>query len=92
MGTLKAGMAKVVVTPPVGTQLAGYAGRTDPSTGVTDDLYAKALVLDDGNVQFTVNDGQVNVNSKIKGPTTRVTTAGQVRLDGHLNIRSQLAL
>jgi hypothetical protein len=41
-------MAKTVITPPVGTQLAGYAGRTDPSTGVFDDLYAKALVLDDG--------------------------------------------
>ncbi|MDP6777575.1 MAG: neutral/alkaline non-lysosomal ceramidase N-terminal domain-containing protein, partial [Candidatus Latescibacteria bacterium] len=48
MGALQAGMAKTVITPPVGTQLAGYAGRTDPSTGVFDDLYAKALVLDDG--------------------------------------------
>jgi neutral ceramidase len=54
MGTLKAGMAKVVVTPPVGTQLAGYAGRTDPSTGVSDDLYAKALVLDDGNERLAL--------------------------------------
>jgi len=48
MSALHAGLAKAVITPPVGTQLAGYAGRTDPSTGVFDDLYAKALVLDDG--------------------------------------------
>jgi len=54
MGRLKAGMAKVVITPPVGTQLAGYSGRTDPSTGVLDDLYAKALVLDDGNERLAL--------------------------------------
>jgi hypothetical protein len=46
---LRAGMAKTVITPPVGTPLSGYGGRTDPSTDVLDDLYAKALVLDDGN-------------------------------------------
>ncbi|MFZ5832736.1 MAG: neutral/alkaline non-lysosomal ceramidase N-terminal domain-containing protein, partial [Planctomycetota bacterium] len=47
-GTLKAGMAKVVITPPVGTRLSGYANRTQPSIEVLDDLYAKALVLDNG--------------------------------------------
>jgi neutral ceramidase len=54
MGTLKAGMAKVVITPPVGTKLAGYAGRTEPSTEVLDNLYAKALTLDDGNEQLAL--------------------------------------
>jgi hypothetical protein len=53
-GTLKAGMAKTIITPPVGTQLSGYSGRTDPSTGVLDDLYAKALVVDDGNEQVAL--------------------------------------
>ncbi|MHC4398695.1 MAG: neutral/alkaline non-lysosomal ceramidase N-terminal domain-containing protein, partial [Planctomycetota bacterium] len=53
-GTLKAGMAKTVITPPVGTQLSGYSGRTDPSTGVLDDLYAKALVVDDGNERIAL--------------------------------------
>ena len=51
--TLKAGMAKTVITPPVGTQLSGYGGRTDPSTEVLDDLYAKALVFDDGNERIS---------------------------------------
>ena len=52
--TLKAGMAKTVITPPVGTQLSGYGGRTDPSTEVLDNLYAKALVLDDGNERLVL--------------------------------------
>jgi neutral ceramidase len=54
MGTLKAGMAKVVITPPVGTKLSGYAGRTEPSTEILDNLYAKALVLDDGNERLAL--------------------------------------
>ena len=54
MSALKAGLAKAVITPPVGTQLSGYAGRTDPSTGVFDDLYAKALVMDDGQTRIAL--------------------------------------
>ncbi|HEY7293843.1 MAG TPA: neutral/alkaline non-lysosomal ceramidase N-terminal domain-containing protein [Dehalococcoidia bacterium] len=44
----QAGAAAVVITPPVGGELEGYGGRTDPSTGVHDDLLARALVLEDG--------------------------------------------
>jgi hypothetical protein len=47
-GRLSAGVGKVVITPPVGVYLGGYALRTKPSTGVDRDLYARALVLDDG--------------------------------------------
>ncbi len=54
MGTLNAGMAKAVITPPVGTTLCGYAGRNEPSTGVFDELYAKALVLDDGDPRLAL--------------------------------------
>jgi hypothetical protein len=39
-----AGTARVVITPPVGIALTGFAGRP-PSTGVHDDLTATALVL-----------------------------------------------
>ncbi|MBL7044237.1 MAG: neutral/alkaline non-lysosomal ceramidase N-terminal domain-containing protein [Pirellulaceae bacterium] len=52
--TLKAGMAKTVITPPVGTQLSGYSGRTDPSTEVLDDLNSKALVVDDGKQRIAL--------------------------------------
>lgn len=45
---LKAGTAKLDVTPPVGARMAGFAGRVFPSLAVHDPLYARALVLDDG--------------------------------------------
>ena len=46
--SFKAGMATAVITPPIGSRLSGYAGRTERSTGVLDDLYVKTLVVDDG--------------------------------------------
>jgi neutral ceramidase len=52
--SLRAGMAEVVITPPVGVRLAGYADRTKPSTGVLDELYCKALVLDDGSSKIAL--------------------------------------
>src|SRR5687767_14235662 len=42
--TLLAGTARVVITPPIGIHLTGFAGRA-PSLGVHDDLTATALVL-----------------------------------------------
>ncbi len=44
---LKAGAAQAKITPPVGTSLAGYF-EDRFSTAVHDDLFASALVLDDG--------------------------------------------
>ena len=44
---LKAGVANVNITPPVGVPMSGYAARKGLSQGVHDELYAKALVLDD---------------------------------------------
>jgi len=45
---LKAGVAKVDITPSVGVRMAGFAGRVFPSLAVHDPLWARALVLDDG--------------------------------------------
>ncbi len=45
---LKAGVAALDITPPVGVRMAGFAGRTKPSLAVHDPLSARALVLDDG--------------------------------------------
>lgn len=42
---LKAGAAKVDITPPSGLDLSGYAARENPSVGVHDPLFARALVL-----------------------------------------------
>jgi neutral ceramidase len=40
-----AGVARVEVTPPVGSPMGGYSARQGPSTGVHDPLYATVLVL-----------------------------------------------
>ena len=47
MNTLKAGVARANITPPVGT---AANGATSP-TGIATELYAKALVFDDGHTK-----------------------------------------
>jgi len=53
-GALKGGAAKVDITPPIGVWLAGYGSRDKPSDGIMDNLYAKALVLDDGQNKLAI--------------------------------------
>lgn len=54
-GELHAGVAKVDITPPVGTPLGGYQARLGkPSTGKHDPIHAKALVLDDGTTRIAI--------------------------------------
>lgn len=43
----KAGLASIVITPEQSTWMAGYASRTKPSEGKAQDLFAKALALQD---------------------------------------------
>jgi neutral ceramidase len=45
-GTLRAGVAKVDITPPPGLPMYGYMDRTQLSTGALDPLYARILVLE----------------------------------------------
>lgn len=45
---LKAAVCETSITPPVGVWLAGFAGRSSGCIGIHDELYARALVLDDG--------------------------------------------
>jgi neutral ceramidase len=53
-GQLRGGSAKVDITPPVGAWLSGYGSRNKPSEGILDLLYAKALVLDDGQNKIAI--------------------------------------
>jgi len=55
---LKGGCAKVNITPPVGIWLTGYGSRDKPSDDIVDELYTKALVLDDGEntIAIVCND------------------------------------
>ncbi len=45
--TYRAGTARAVITPEAGLWMAGYASRTKPAEGKVQDLFAKALVLED---------------------------------------------
>ncbi|HXF62125.1 MAG TPA: neutral/alkaline non-lysosomal ceramidase N-terminal domain-containing protein [Caldilineaceae bacterium] len=52
--TLRAGAARIEITPPPGLDLTGYIARDNPATGVRDPLYARALALDDGRRQVAL--------------------------------------
>ena len=52
---LEAGAARIEITPPVGHPMWGYGARHDqPSTGVRDPLYARALVLAAGEARIAI--------------------------------------
>jgi hypothetical protein len=46
---LSAGVHKICISPPVGAPLAGFAARLGVAEGVHDDLFARALVLSNGD-------------------------------------------
>ena len=46
---MKVGISQVDITPAPGVELSGFAIRTQPSTGVLDPLFAKALYLENGD-------------------------------------------
>ena len=55
-GPLRAGAARVDITPPADAALpmAGYGGRTQGFKGIHDRIYVRAIVLDDGATQAAV--------------------------------------
>jgi hypothetical protein len=55
-GTLRAGAAKVDITPAPDAALpmSGYGGRTEGFKGIHDDLNVRAIVVDDGSRQAAV--------------------------------------
>lgn len=50
---IRAGVARANITPGVGIELVGFAGR-GPSVGLGDELYATALVVDDGRESVAI--------------------------------------
>lgn len=48
------GNSKLPITPLVGTFLAGYSSRVEPSTGVHDELYVRSVVLGKGEERLAV--------------------------------------
>ncbi len=51
---LRGGCARVDITPRASVWLSGYGARNKPSDGIVDELYAKALVLDDGQNKIAI--------------------------------------
>ena len=49
---MRVGYSRSVITPPIGTFMAGYAARTKPSIGVHDELYVRAIYVEDGEEKF----------------------------------------
>lgn len=54
MADLLAGVGRQNITPKIGTPLYGYFDRDEPSNGIHDDLWARALVLDDGSARIAL--------------------------------------
>lgn len=54
MKQVQAGVARAIVTPPLGTYLIGYADRGGGCQSVHDDLTATALALDDGTRSLVI--------------------------------------
>jgi len=52
--TLRAGVAQINITPPIGMAMTGYIARAGNATGVHDLLYAKAFVVDNGAQQAAI--------------------------------------
>lgn len=52
--SLRAGVSRVDITPPLGVELWGYFDRAGPANGKLDPLYARVLVLDDGRQSVAV--------------------------------------
>jgi len=68
--TLRAGTAKVEITPPIGMPLQGFGSRRgEPSRGVHDPLFARVLVLKNDHAQLVL------VSCDLMGVTRNLTDA-----------------
>lgn len=51
---MRAGCARASITPPLGIPLAGFAARTTGAQGVHDDLFARAVVLEEDTTRLAL--------------------------------------
>ncbi len=67
---LRAGAVRKSIVPPFPTKMGGFFDRLDNFKGVHDEVYARALVLDDGNSQIVVIGSDLTaVSSEIAAKT-----------------------
>lgn len=71
MTDLKAGVAKVNITPPIGIPLGGYKAREGPATGIHDPLHAVVIVFDDGENRAAIISLDIIQISQLVGDSIR---------------------
>jgi len=85
--TFSAGAATAIITPPVGTWLEGYGGKDHGSVGVHDDLYARALVIDDGDTKVgLVSCDLIGVDRRLVAEARRVAADATGMAPEHIMI------
>jgi neutral/alkaline ceramidase-like enzyme len=69
----KAGGATAVITPKASMPMAGYAARKEPSEGTEQDLFGKALVIEDrgGNRVVFVTMDLIGVSGRLRTKVTQ---------------------
>jgi neutral ceramidase len=53
-GVLRAGIARIDITPEIPVMLYGYASRKTPSEGIHDHLFARAVAFENGGKRFVM--------------------------------------
>ncbi|PYV43851.1 MAG: hypothetical protein DMG06_09070 [Acidobacteria bacterium] len=69
----RVGLAAARITPDQPIRMAGYSDRTQPSQSVSSDLYAKAMVLEDGNGNraLLITADIIGFTERISGPVCK---------------------
>lgn len=80
--SLKAGAAAVIITPPAGSPMAGYY-HPRGAEGTLDDLYAKALVLDDGATRVALVTLDLISTTRSGTEQARAEITRQTGIPGH---------
>ena len=64
MSTIKAGFARVDITPPLGTPLVGYFSKR-PASGILDPLYTTAVAVNDGeNTAVIISNDLIGIDNE----------------------------
>ena len=58
---LYAGVNETNITPPIGVWMSGYGFRPSGATHIHDELYARALVIDDGTTRLVLISADIIV-------------------------------
>ena len=83
---MRAGVARVKITPPLPVWLTGYALRTHPADSVLADIFAKALAIDDGRRRRVVI-----VTTDLIGLPRNVSDVAAARIEKRFGLkRSQI--